>query len=109
MIDITPTPQFVNIDHNLTFLTTQLTGDQLGLKGWPTKKHNILHDIQRFSNWCFWVQTGPAANETLNVTMQLPVNWKKKSNCAENSCDKRLIQACVYFQAAKAVFPEDSR
>ena len=32
-IEITPTKQFVNIDHNMTYLSSQLLGEQIGLKG----------------------------------------------------------------------------
>lgn len=79
LITITPTPNFLQIQHNVTHITGTVYGKQLGL-------------------------SSSAAEIPINVTAELPYAWNS-SLCDSIKCQAVQFHACVYFTAASNVFP----
>ncbi|KAK6190961.1 hypothetical protein SNE40_002717 [Patella caerulea] len=83
LVEMQPTTDFVSIPHNVTYLSTTLTGNQLGLQG------NV-------------------ANLDVNVTFTLPFEWNT-TRCIDEECDPVKILTCISFQAPVSFFPRTSR
>ncbi|XP_071093836.1 transmembrane protein 248-like [Haliotis cracherodii] len=80
MVEMQPTQDFVNIPHNVTYLSTTLMGDQLGLYG-------------------------EAADLEMNVTFVLPFQWNTTRCNRRGICDPVNIFTCISFQAPVSFFP----
>lgn len=80
LLTVMPTKEFLSIPHNLTHLSGTIIGADIGLRG-------------------------QAANEEVNVTMELPYEWNSTHCQNEYKCDEVQIYACVHLQAAPMVFP----
>jgi hypothetical protein len=79
LLTVSPTRDFLNIPHNVTYLSGVVLGKQLGLGG-------------------------AAGEEPVNITMHLPYEWNN-TKCSQIGCDHVKIYTCVHFQASSSVFP----
>ncbi|KAL5016014.1 hypothetical protein ScPMuIL_005603 [Solemya velum] len=84
MVDLKPTFDFLSIPHNVTYLTTSMTGKQLGLEG-------------------------DASDLEMNVTLTLPFSWNSSRCQDQEDCPLVRILTCVTFQAPASFFPRSRR
>ncbi|ESP04130.1 hypothetical protein LOTGIDRAFT_237545 [Lottia gigantea] len=83
LVEMTPTVDFVSIPHNITYLSTTLSGRQLGLNG-------------------------HVADQVMNVTFTLPFEWNT-TKCTGEDCITIPIYTCISFQAPESFFPKTSQ
>lgn len=81
LLTVRPTREFISVHHNLTHLSGSILGSEIGLKG-------------------------PAAEEMINVTMDLPFDWNNSKCGLPMGCDPVQIYTCVHFQGNYNVFPK---
>ncbi|KAK2193500.1 hypothetical protein NP493_12g09000 [Ridgeia piscesae] len=81
LLTVKPTKEFLGDGYNLTYLSGAIYGNDLGL-------------------------SGAAADELINVTINVPVNWNM-THCSDlGFCNPVNIYTCVHFQAPSYVFPD---
>ncbi|XP_021349901.1 transmembrane protein 248-like [Mizuhopecten yessoensis] len=79
MVELRPTPHFYGITQNVTFLSSTVTGSQIGL-------------------------SGAAADLEMNVTLNFPFDWND-TDCSGSTCPTIHILTCINLQAPLAFFP----
>lgn len=81
---VKPTLDFVSKPHNVTHLSTNMTGRQIGLQG-------------------------ENADAQFNVTFTLPYPWNASLCHSDTTCKEIHIQTCVQLQAPLKLFPNSRR
>ncbi|KAI0222843.1 Transmembrane protein 219 [Lamellibrachia satsuma] len=81
LLTIKPTKEFLGDGYNLTYLSGAIYGNDLGL-------------------------SGAAADELINVTINVPIEWNMTRCSNLGFCDSVKIFTCVHFQAPSFVFPD---
>ncbi|KAK3084470.1 hypothetical protein FSP39_014038 [Pinctada imbricata] len=79
LVHITPTPQFLSMSHNTTYLYATVNGSQMGL-------------------------SDPAAGLEMNISMVIPFEWNT-TQCPSGQCRTVQIYTCITFSAPYAFFP----
>lgn len=79
-VSVKPTLDFVSIPHNVTHLSTSMSGKQIGLQG-------------------------ANSNAQFNVTFTLPYQWNASLCQSQSLCKEIQIQTCVQLQAPRSLFP----
>ncbi|KAH3885381.1 transmembrane protein 248-like [Dreissena polymorpha] len=79
-VELNPTAELVNIPHNVSLLSTTMSGRQLGI-------------------------TGENAGTEFNVTLSLPVKWNSSMCVHNNPCSVLKIQTCLLLKAPSSLFP----
>lgn len=80
LLYIQPTRSFLSIPHNVTHVAATIHGSDMGL-------------------------TGPAAEEAINITAELPNDWNATRCSSTYGCEVVKMFTCVHFQASTSVFP----
>ncbi|XP_045172618.2 transmembrane protein 248-like [Mercenaria mercenaria] len=83
-VEVKPTLDFVSIPHNVTHLSTSMSGRQMGMEG-------------------------ENANTEFNVTFTLPYPWNASLCHSHTQCKVIHIQTCVKLQAPQKLFPHSRK